>query len=85
MNLLMVLQEERNISSSLSKVFKIPVLGGNNGLDKYLTQFEAAIDSDFPKYQVLLPLSCLSMFETFLISVHLAIISINLGDIPNVS
>ncbi|XP_030472662.2 DNA mismatch repair protein MSH7 [Syzygium oleosum] len=50
-NLLMVLQEERNISSSLSKVFNIPLLGGNNGLDKYLTQFEAAIDSDFPKYQ----------------------------------
>ncbi|KAK3439228.1 hypothetical protein EUGRSUZ_C03861 [Eucalyptus grandis] len=50
-NLLMVLQEERNISPSLSKVFKIPVLGGNNGLNKYLTQFEAAIDSDFPKYQ----------------------------------
>ncbi|XP_030516396.2 DNA mismatch repair protein MSH7 isoform X2 [Rhodamnia argentea] len=50
-NLLMLLQEERNISSSLSKVFGIPVLGSNNGLDKYLTQFEAAIDSDFPKYQ----------------------------------
>lgn len=52
MDLLMLLQKEEQLSSSLSKVFRLPVLHGNDGLHKFLTQFEAAIDSDFPNYQV---------------------------------
>nr|GMC63448.1 DNA mismatch repair protein MSH7 isoform X1 [Ipomoea batatas] len=51
MDLLMLLQKEEQLSSSLSKVFRLPVLHGNDGLHKFLTQFEAAIDSDFPNYQ----------------------------------
>nr|GMC58803.1 DNA mismatch repair protein MSH7 isoform X2 [Ipomoea batatas] len=44
-------RKEEQLSSSLSKVFRLPVLHGNDGLHKFLTQFEAAIDSDFPNYQ----------------------------------
>lgn len=40
------------LTSSLSKVVSLPVLDGDDGLDKVLAQFEAAIDSDFPNFQV---------------------------------
>ncbi|XP_047249781.1 DNA mismatch repair protein MSH7 isoform X2 [Capsicum annuum] len=50
LDLLMLLQKE-GLTSSLAKVVSLPVLDGNNGLDKFLTQFEAAIDSDFPNFQ----------------------------------
>ncbi|CAH9131382.1 unnamed protein product [Cuscuta epithymum] len=51
MDLLMLLQKEEKLMSSLSKVFSPLLLIGNNGLCKFLTQFEAAINSDFPNYQ----------------------------------
>ncbi|XP_059286680.1 DNA mismatch repair protein MSH7 isoform X1 [Lycium ferocissimum] len=50
LDLLRLLQKE-NLTSSLAKVVCLPVLDGDNGLDKFLTQFEAAIDSDFPNFQ----------------------------------
>ncbi|KAL5572686.1 hypothetical protein UlMin_022283 [Ulmus minor] len=50
-DLLLLLQRERNTFSHLSKNFKLPLLSGSNGLDQFLTQFEAAIESDFPNYQ----------------------------------
>lgn len=46
------LWEEVEIRNSLSKIFKLPALNGSNGLKEAISQFEAAIDSDFPKYQV---------------------------------
>ncbi|PWA57243.1 MUTS-like protein [Artemisia annua] len=51
MHLLMLLQKEDNVFSLLSKLFTLPMLSGSYGLDKFLTQFEAAVDSDFPNYQ----------------------------------
>ncbi|KAK6941539.1 DNA mismatch repair protein MutS, connector domain [Dillenia turbinata] len=51
MDLLKILQEEGHAIPLFSRVVKIPMLSGSDGLDKFLTQFEAAIDSDFPKYQ----------------------------------
>lgn len=51
-DLLVQLQKEGNIMSALSKVLKLPILSGCSGVDKLLTQFEAAIDSDFPNYEV---------------------------------
>ncbi|KAJ7969630.1 DNA mismatch repair protein [Quillaja saponaria] len=51
MNLLMLLQKERQIISSLMNVFKLPNLISSDGLNQFLSQFEAAIDSDFPNYQ----------------------------------
>lgn len=51
-DLIVQLEEERHIMSSLSKVLKLPTLSGSSGVDKLLTQFEAAIDSDFPNYEV---------------------------------
>lgn len=53
LNLLLVLQSEGLLMSSFAKVFKVPVLTDSCGLDQFLTQFEAAIESDFPNYQVL--------------------------------
>ncbi|XP_055825001.1 DNA mismatch repair protein MSH7 isoform X2 [Solanum dulcamara] len=50
LDLLRLLQKEY-LTSSLAKVVSLPVLDGDNGLDKFLTQFEAAIDSDFPNFQ----------------------------------
>lgn len=55
MDLLKLLQNEGYIIEPLSKVFTVPILSGNDGLDQYLSQFEAAVDSDFPNYQVLPP------------------------------
>lgn len=52
MDLLKLLQMDADMVSILSKVFKLPILSGANGLDEFLTQFEAAIESDFPNYQV---------------------------------
>ncbi|KAK9073780.1 hypothetical protein SSX86_006374 [Deinandra increscens subsp. villosa] len=51
MELLMLLQKEDNVFSLLLKLFTLPMLSGTDGLDKFLTQFEAAVDSDFPNYQ----------------------------------
>ncbi|MCE5166217.1 DNA mismatch repair protein msh7 [Datura stramonium] len=52
LDLLRLLQKEC-LTPSLAKVVSLPVLDGDNGLDKFLTQFEATIDSDFPNFQVL--------------------------------
>lgn len=52
MDLLVLLQEEGKIFSSLSKNFSLPELSGSAGLGKFLSQFEAAVDSEFPNYQV---------------------------------
>ncbi|XP_027358489.1 DNA mismatch repair protein MSH7 isoform X2 [Abrus precatorius] len=51
LGLLLLLQKEQPLISSLTKVFKLPILTGSNGLDQFLTQFEAAVVSDFPNYQ----------------------------------
>ncbi|KAL2321247.1 hypothetical protein Fmac_030216 [Flemingia macrophylla] len=51
LSLLLLLQKEQLLISSLTKVFKLPILTGSNGLDQFLAQFEAAVDSDFPNYQ----------------------------------
>lgn len=51
MDLLLLLLKEEQLISSLSKNFKLPELLGSNGLEKFLVQFEAAVDSEFPNYQ----------------------------------
>lgn len=51
-DLLHLVEKEKCTFALLSKLFKLPVLSGNDGLGQFLTQFEAAIDSDFPNYQV---------------------------------
>ncbi|XAR53316.1 hypothetical protein NMG60_11021836 [Bertholletia excelsa] len=51
MDLLILLQNEGQVLLSLSKLLKLPVLCGSDGLDKFLCQFEAAVESDFPNYQ----------------------------------
>lgn len=66
MDMLMLLQNEGFIISSLSKVVNIPTLGGSDGIDKFLTQFEAAVDSDFPNYQVTFFLSLVLLWSYFL-------------------
>lgn len=55
MDLLLELQKEGQIFALLSKNFKFPKLNGSDGLFQFLTQFEAAIDSDFPDYRVCFP------------------------------
>ncbi|KAG6599446.1 DNA mismatch repair protein MSH7, partial [Cucurbita argyrosperma subsp. sororia] len=50
LDLLIQVQKEGCIIS-LSKVVKLPQLTSNGGLDQFLTQFEAAVDSEFPNYQ----------------------------------
>ncbi|KAL0552823.1 hypothetical protein IC582_011950 [Cucumis melo] len=50
LDLLIQVQKE-GLIISLPKVVKLPQLSGNGGLDQFLTQFEAAIDSEFPDYQ----------------------------------
>ncbi|XP_056690707.1 DNA mismatch repair protein MSH7-like [Spinacia oleracea] len=52
MNLLILLHNDEHLMSLLSKVLDIPQLSEHNSLSEFLSQFEAAIDSDFPKYQV---------------------------------
>ncbi|KAK2645736.1 hypothetical protein Ddye_020931 [Dipteronia dyeriana] len=49
-DLLMLLRKEGHIAL-LSTNFKLPMLNGSDGLDKFLAQFEAAVASDFPNYQ----------------------------------
>ncbi|KAI3709518.1 hypothetical protein L2E82_39280 [Cichorium intybus] len=51
LDLLKLLEKEDRVFSLLLKIFSLPMLSGNDGIDKFLTQFEAAIDSDFPNYQ----------------------------------
>ncbi|XP_004288695.1 PREDICTED: DNA mismatch repair protein MSH7 isoform X2 [Fragaria vesca subsp. vesca] len=51
LDLLKVLQNEGHMIELLLKLFKVPSLSGSDGLDLYLKQFEAAVDSDFPNYQ----------------------------------
>ncbi|XP_056694050.1 DNA mismatch repair protein MSH7-like [Spinacia oleracea] len=51
MNLLILLHNDEHLMSLLSKVLDIPQLSEHNALSEFLSQFEAAIDSDFPKYQ----------------------------------
>lgn len=52
LDLLTFLQKEGHGIFSLSTVLNFPLLNGSNGLDGLLTQFEAAVDNDFPHYQV---------------------------------
>ena len=52
MDLLLVLQNEEHIKSLLLKIFYFPERSGHDTLSEFLHQFEATIDSDFPKYQV---------------------------------
>ncbi|KAK7364055.1 hypothetical protein VNO80_12398 [Phaseolus coccineus] len=51
LSLLLFLMKEQPLISSLTKVFKLPILTGSEGLDQFLIQFEAAVHSDFPNYQ----------------------------------
>lgn len=67
-DLLLALQKESNMMSLLYKLCKLPILVGKSGLELFLSQFEAAIDSDFPNYQVPIYLSyfttkCLSLLK----------------------
>ncbi|KAH9604844.1 hypothetical protein KSS87_008848 [Heliosperma pusillum] len=50
LDLLVALQNE-HVMSLLLKILDLPELNGHDGLIEFLTQFEAAIDSDFPNYQ----------------------------------
>ncbi|XP_022157567.1 DNA mismatch repair protein MSH7 isoform X2 [Momordica charantia] len=50
LDLLIQVQKEGYIIS-LSKVVKLPLVSGSGGLDQFLSQFEAAVDSEFPNYQ----------------------------------
>lgn len=50
LDLLIQVQKEGYIIS-LPKVVKLPLLSGSGGLDQFLSQFEAAVDSEFPNYQ----------------------------------
>lgn len=52
LDLLTIFQKEDHGILSLSTVLNLPLPYGNNGLDVLLTQFEAAVDDDFPHYQV---------------------------------
>ncbi|KAI3923592.1 hypothetical protein MKW98_011222 [Papaver atlanticum] len=51
LDLLMILQQKERDMSALLNYLVVPPLCGSNGLDEHLTQFEAAVDSDFPKFQ----------------------------------
>lgn len=51
-DLLLAVQKESNMIRLLCKLCKLPILVGKSGLELFLSQFEAAIDSDFPDYQV---------------------------------
>lgn len=55
LDLLTLLIKDRSLGLLLTKIFKLPALEDNDGVHKFLTQFNAAIDSDFPNYQVSLP------------------------------
>ncbi|KAK9706039.1 hypothetical protein RND81_07G100900 [Saponaria officinalis] len=51
LDLMVVLQNDEQVTSFLLKVLQLPELNGHNGLIEFLTQIEAAVDSDFPNYQ----------------------------------
>ncbi|XP_043702329.1 DNA mismatch repair protein MSH7 [Telopea speciosissima] len=51
MDLLNIFNKEKHGFPSLSKMLDLPLLCGVNDLDELLTQLEAAVDNDFPKYQ----------------------------------
>ncbi|KAI3952729.1 hypothetical protein MKX01_039742, partial [Papaver californicum] len=51
LDLLMILQHKERDMAALLNYLVVPPLCGSNGLDQHLTQFEAAIDSNFPKFQ----------------------------------
>ncbi|XP_042481954.1 DNA mismatch repair protein MSH7 [Macadamia integrifolia] len=51
MDLLNIFNKEKNGFSSLSKMLDLPLLCGVKELNELLTQLEAAVDNDFPKYQ----------------------------------
>ncbi|XP_051114394.1 DNA mismatch repair protein MSH7 [Andrographis paniculata] len=51
MGMLRTLQTDELFTKLLSKAVTLPTLSGHDGLDKYLAQVDAAIDSDFPDYQ----------------------------------
>ncbi|KAL4563948.1 hypothetical protein LXL04_027997 [Taraxacum kok-saghyz] len=51
LDLLKALQKQDKLFSLLLKIFSLPILIGNDGIDTFLAQFEAAVDSDFPNYQ----------------------------------
>lgn len=76
MDLLMLMHKEGHIIPSLSRIFKPPIFDGSDGLDKFLTQFEAAIDSDFPDYQVcfflLLHSASVSIKGSFVFEFHIS-------------
>lgn len=66
MNLLILLHNDEHLMSLLSKVLDIPQLSEHNALSEFLSQFEAAIDSDFPKYQVsFFQIAAYDYFENF--------------------
>ncbi|CAH8326703.1 unnamed protein product [Eruca vesicaria subsp. sativa] len=50
-DLLLAVQKESIMRRLLCKFCKLPILEGKSGLELFLSQFEAAIDSDFPDYQ----------------------------------
>ncbi|KAL2605846.1 hypothetical protein AAZV13_09G150300 [Glycine max] len=71
LSLLLLLQKEQPLISSLTKVFKLPILTGSNGLDQFLAQFEAAVDSDFPNYQwfeVVHAINCIDVLRSFAVT-----------------
>lgn len=72
MDLLMLLHKGGHIIPSLSKIFIFSIFDGSNGLDKFLTQFEAAVASDFPNYQVSF-LLIYSAMEVFSLSFPLSV------------
>lgn len=65
-DLLLALQKESNMMSLLCKLCKLPILVGKSGIELFLSQFEAAIDSDFPNYQVPVYLANLYLATKFL-------------------
>ncbi|XP_050218036.1 DNA mismatch repair protein MSH7 isoform X2 [Mercurialis annua] len=51
MDLLLLLQKNDQLFSLLSNIFKLPELHGSAGLEKFLSQVVAAVDSEFPNFQ----------------------------------
>lgn len=82
LSLLLLLQEEGPLMSSFTKIFKVPVLIGSDGLDQFLGQLEAALDSDFPNYQVFFSLIQFQIvwtrnYSTYIIIFFLHVLLIN--------
>ncbi|KAK4791150.1 hypothetical protein SAY86_031563 [Trapa natans] len=51
LDLLTLLMKDKRLGLSLTKIFEHPAVEGHDGVHKFLTQVNAAIDSDFPNYQ----------------------------------